>query len=422
MGWQRRRRRGWWGAALVVLGQVSVVRADGLYPAGWAPLPGSVEAQVAEKAARQTATVYGTARSLERNVFPLLDQSEVRFTLTWEQNWLTTAVRVPVVTDEPIGRLRFQSAAMTTYATSIVLGAKLNDTFSLFYGTSLSSAIFMGAGNDNRWLIGSLGGLGLLLYQGPTAPLSVGQHKVLPSIGGSHFGVSSDYVIGGRADAGGTSVYLGYLGSSLGDGVYTNITEEKLRLLLSAALGGKLDDLFYLKAGFDQVRGLLQGDLFRDPKPRSEEEKGVSKTSLFARRLQFLPPQPSVPDDAPRDLRHVSFWTTHLEQLNIGGMVDATLAVSLKPVFVSEATLGLHTPGFNEATASPFGFRVLLGAVELPPMTYFAQPGGRKLMVTAEVKARTSFYLSLRRNDADILSVFPYAYDAWNIYFKMGFS
>jgi hypothetical protein len=303
MSWRRRR----WGAALaVMLGQVTVAQADGLYPAGWAPLPGSVEAQVAEKAARQTATVYGTARSLERNVFPLLDQSEVRFTLTWEQNWLASVVRVPMVTDEPIGRLRFQSAAMSTYATSIVLGAKLNDTFSLFYGTSLSAALFLGATNDNRWVVGALGAPALLLYQGPTAPLSVGQHRVLPSIGGNTFGISSDYVLGGRADAGGTSVYLGYLGSSLGDGIYTNITEDKLRLLLSAALGGKLDDLFYLKAGFDQVRGLLQGDPFRDPKPKSEEEKGVSKTSLFARRLQFLPPQPSVPDDAPRDLRHVT--------------------------------------------------------------------------------------------------------------------
>jgi hypothetical protein len=67
------------------------------------------------------------------------------------------------------------------------------------------------------------------------------------------------------------------------------------------------------------------------------------------------------------------------------------------------------------------GVRLSLGVVELPAMTYFAQQGGRKFLFSFEAKAGSSATFSVRRNDADLLAVFPYAYDAWNIYVKIAF-
>jgi hypothetical protein len=403
--------------------------ADGLYPDNWEALP-SVQADVAQRAARQTATFYGTASSLERNVFPMLPDADVGFVFGIEQNWLINVTHVPMDTHSPIPEQRFQNAAMSTYAANVVMAYKFDQTFGMFYGTSLSTAFFPGSTEDNRMAVAGLAPLGLIFYQVPTAPLSIGRVNVLPTLADESFGISADWVLGGRANVAGTSMYLGYLGSSIGDGVYTNVTQDKLRLLLSTAIGGTtFEDLFYLKAGFDRARGLLEGKLFEDldapiDSVSDEVPDPIGKTSLFVRRLQFVPPQPTIPIDATDELRRVDFWTGHLEQLNIAQLFDVSIAAAADPFLLHEAIVSVHTPGYDELSGEAGfwnGARLSLGMVELPPMTYFAQQGGKKFMFAFESKAGSTATFSIRHNDPNILGIFPYAYDAWNIYVKMLF-
>jgi hypothetical protein len=113
--------------------------------------------------------------------------------------------------------------------------------------------------------------------------------------------------------------------------------------------------------------------------------------------------------------------------------IDVHAAYALTPTpLVHEARVGLHTPGFHwipdadsDEDRPVAGVLVTGGVVRLPALYYYGVEGGAKKSFRAEAQANLTsdgsvmgLNLSLRYNEPDTLATFPYAQDAWNLYFS----
>lgn len=234
------------------------------------------------------------------------------------------------------------------------------------------------------------------------------------------------YVFGGSYELYGVSLYAGLIGTGQGGGLYTNINENRLRLLLSTAWLDNFGELAYLKGGFSEIPGLLgkrKNPFTSSSGSRPKEEKqaapGDSLTSFYGRQIKFtIPRRGAAPVEQAVDPGKASFWSTHLEQKNLLWFLDAAVALGVSPtVLLHEARVTLHTP--REPDSPELSLSV--GAVRLPALYMLAQQPGVRWAFRLEFSlperhtGNKALGLSFYRNEPEVLTAFPYAYDAWAI-------
>lgn len=398
--------------------------------------PGTVRESLVSEINKTNTRIFGVMGVLDRVLFPELagDKEEV---LLVESNQIYNVVKVPGVCYPVCSDRTNGFIGIDAFSSSLALGVQSGGT-GLFYAAS-----WTGMSAPDTALLRPMAALaysGIGYFQGLTAPLRVGPTKIGPSFADVAEGSTEAYVIGGKTTLYGTMLYAGFLATSTGNGMVTNITQEKLRLLASAAISDNFSDIPFLKMGLDRVPDIvsyIQGNGFKsdekkkdgtDGEEKKEKRPNASKTpmtSLYARKINLVPPQ-SGPDGEGDD-RKVKWWTIHAEQMNIGGFFDikASLAVAPK-VQIHEFLASVHSEGFNlvpgEDADDELSFGASAGLVQLPPLYYFGVQGGAKISVAADVRYGKQFRMSLRRNEPDVLSLFPYAYDSWNFYIQYDIS
>ncbi len=227
--------------------------------------------------------------------------------------------------------------------------------------------------------------------------------------------IDFDYIVGLNVVSGKIgSVAVGYAGSQ---GVFSNLTEAHVR----AFVGAVVDDFArgisnpYLAAGFSSLDWVLS-DAAIDI---------LGHTKLFGRRQLQAPPPPSdliarTEDERPKGSR---FSTINVEQTDIMGVVDVILRATIEPKpDLFEASLGYH----KRWLADQFGVFIRAGVVKLPNLWFYGVAGGYKPRFEAgaaigkTLPGRHVVEVAVGINDAEVLSVFPYAYNAVQFRFRIG--
>ena len=264
-------------------------------------------------------------------------------------------------------------------------------------------------------------------YNGIAPAYGLGYSLIAPftkTANGTTIGsVQRDWIAGLDFDVMVMKIRVGYLGSQ---GLFTNVSQDKLRLFATSLLSDQLKQLSYLKAGIDRL----------------ELIKEIGQSSAFLRRLTIASPATAatgaVSDDfRTRERNAIGFLTAHLEQYSVARMFDVRAAMAVHPTrFLHEAAVAFHNekyfvaPGATgeESKSTGSGGRVSVGYVRLPALPALGVDGGPKF--TMSVELRTTYgdrdkgipmRIMIRRNDPEILSTFPFARDAWNIYWALGF-
>jgi hypothetical protein len=203
-------------------------------------------------------------------------------------------------------------------------------------------------------------------------------------------------------------------------GVFSNFNGSKVPVFASALLASKLEEIPYLSAGLSTLRSVASTNWI----------KSAGDTALYARRLQYVglaPSGVSSGDLGDQTTHRTNFVTQHLEQRGIGDLFDLTVVSTTAPKpNLYEATIGFHTPGYlspksaaaaiaagaNVGDAAKSGLAISAGVVRLPDLWFYGVKGGYRFKASATYMITTFANVGLAFNDTDILSVFPYAYNA----------
>ena len=408
-------------AALVGLAPTTS-RAD-LVTDAFVPFDGTTRYDAAIQAAMTNARVYGAVGSLERNVMPNLTL-ENSFVAVLENNQLWSAARIPGrCTGSALGACKNGRLALydvDTFASSLALGARF-DYFGIFYAASVTgTAVFDDSLTRYFGYNGIVPAYGM--YYSLAAPFS--DTSTDPGLGK----VQRDWIGGVSLDSQFGHMRVGYLGSS---GLFTNITEEHVRAFLTAVVQDQFKELPLFKGGIDRLpwRFLDQ-----------EVQPYVGMTSAYARKVQFVSPALQGAEPEPREALEeratADFWTSHFEHRGLGSVLDFAAAWGMEPnAFLHELRGAIHTPGFHLPGVGPDplggdygdlnagGGLLSVGMVRLPRMPEMGVDGGKKLTVSFEAQGRFEggfLKLSIRKNDPETLAMFPFAQDAWNVYWVVG--
>lgn len=390
------------------------------------PIAGTQAYRLAAASMATNAQTFNAVNALERHVFPVLNlaeegrkkgDNEVKIVWATETNFLWNAVKVPTYEGEAgdcSGNYRYAMRGMDLGAQSWVLGARAGG-LGLFIGGSVTYS--------------RLGQEAFTRYA--AAPWALFGYSIVPILAAPFKRIdyqngittlASDVVLGVSLHVPGIDGRLGLIASK---GVYANLGQPQTRLFAGAVLGDEYKRLLYLRSGFRDIA------------------TGLGLTSLYARMLpltalqQFDAAGNVVESDAVR----TRFMTAHLEQLNIGKLIDVTSAIAWEPSpMLHEARVAIHTEGYRPAPAKPkdldkeqykaepFGIIATAGIVRMPPMWYYGQEGGNRLSLRVDMVG-TAFdekdkdfpftsrvLIGLRYNEPEVLSVFPYARNAWDLY------
>jgi hypothetical protein len=385
--------------------------------------------------ARDTnAQAYGAAATAERDIFPYLVR-DGSFVVRFLSNQMIGATKVLndcVGQEDECGGSRRGLAPVDLHAGTFAIGYRY-ESVSLFYaasitGTTIPTSHFVRGGN--LLLAGPLTTFGSI--GAPLLPKSLQDSNIDLGDGGLNGNLHADYIIGGAFDLGDLNVRAGYVGSS---GFFSNVTEEKLRLFVSSILQEQFSSLAYLRGGLDRL-------------PLEQLASGLGYSSLFGRKIQYSLPVAGVDGLPDKDLRHalaVDFWSVHTELLQIGRNFQLGAALAVKPsVFLHDLHGGLVfgepfelPPDRSDSSSdshrrSSFdalfddgpvrrGFSLKAGLVELPRMPFYGVAGGQHLQVSALARYGL-FQLAVTRNDPELLALFPFAVDAWNVGLSVGFA
>lgn len=390
---------------------------------GAEPFPGTVRDQLRDDLAKSSNKVYGAIGALERHVMPTLQKKEGLVAVA-EFGMLVSALKIPgrakygTIGDSSY-RGEYQLLPADVYSYSVAFGYHAGNWS--FFGSSAVVYPRVADGTES-----TVGRVGFPLVGAIAVPIS---HLLIPAaiiatgptqvVGDEKVANLFSYVLGGGYTLKGVSGYLGVVGSAGGAGVYTNLTQNRLHALISAALADKLEHLDYLKAGIDRLPRIgeaLSGGGGDAPVAGGDKPTGLRQgdqlTSFYGRRVNFLIPRRNA-EAVSLEPGRVAFWSGHAEQANVFGLVDLSAAVGVSPgVFLHEARIGLHTPGFYESGS---GAGVSVGAVQLPALYMLAQQPGYRVAVRGEIRLGHVFRLAAFRNEPEILAPFPYAYDAWAV-------
>lgn len=411
-------------AAVVVMGSASEAVAQEGKTFGYAePFPGTVREQLLDNQAKRGAQLYGAVGMLEREILPEVDRYGVSaisgFTM------LMGGLRIPgyCATCGEVGdsRSEYRLLPADTYAWTV--GAAFQGE--VVGAFAVASATMTRVADNTETFVGRVGTpmlgmmmtpfshLALLGAPFATGPIRSGEGSLAQMV---------SYVGGLSFAYAGQTLRVGMIGSSAGAGLYTNLTQTKLRAFLSAALMDQFKDLPLLKFGFDRVPDSTWKNLEklfvddaaerRERSRKSHTQEGGA-TSFYGRKVQFLIPRPGA-EDVLHDFGSLPFWSMHVERMGLyKDMVDVGLAAGVRPSFMlHEARVSIHNKEYHTKGS---GVMLSAGAVQLPALYMLAQQPGMHLAFRAEVKVKHVVRFAAYRNEPEILTSFPYAYDAWSI-------
>ena len=392
---------------------------DFFAPDGFGLIEGTTRYEAARQASLTNAQVYGAVGAFDRYVIPLLGaESEEGIALfAFEYGAILNAAQAPgrckkQITEATGGCLRGISLNnVDLYSSNVAFGYR-SGPLGFFYTASYTLPVVVGEGlNRGTYAYATVMGPALSWFMSPIRLLGKKTfNKILPG--------DMDGVVGGSLNTKVGSAYVGYVFSQ---GVFGDIDLPELKSFVTTVLGQQFKELSYLKGG------LRQFDYFSDSLAET-----IGRSSLYGRKLQLVPPQaPGITELADRQ-NLIDFVTVHFEQTDIARYVDARVAYTATPVAeLHQASVSVHTEDFSVNRGPrvqrgdqgdkkiPFEASLTAGVVSLPNLWYYGVEGGRRLSLTAEM-AYGPARASIRRNDPEVLSTFPVAYDAWSFFIGVG--
>ena len=361
------------------------------------PLPGTPSALLMDQSRRTNQETYGVVASVGRTLLPQLENAEdFGLSFVMEQHVLAKALEVPATTAGCPDGLAL--APVDLFSSNMGLAVK-NGWFGAFYAVGLTGTNT--SFNPTERLLADV------MY-----PQSVvGCWFAAPALGAGGLASGSaryrlDYVAGLAFAPGPVRASVGYVGSR---GLYVDLNEQTTRLFLHGAVQEGLDRLPFWAAGIARL-----------PFP-AEVRETAGDTKLFGRHLTWYLPGATGPG-ATLAGGGTAFTTVTAQQTDIRGIVDARVVAGVQPgTFVRELAVAGHSPGWwsaEEISLDDLGARVELGTIRVPPLAWYGQDGGQKLMLDASVRAGF-VTVSARYNHPDVLDLFPYATDAFEFHLMM---
>jgi len=388
------------------------------HPESGEPYKYNVGFNTALRASDTNASVFGAASIAERVIFPALHQ-DGDYVLRFSGNTLFGGVSVPVdclAFESECGGSRNGMSPVDFTAASVAMGYRLGD-LGLFYATSTTGTI-LAPGPFGRAFNGTLGAFysGVGSVGGPLADNLLKHDARYEDININGFNYQTDYILGAQYDLGFMQARAGYVGSK---GYFTNLSQADLRLFLTSVLTSELKTLPYLRTGVEKF-------------PWKELGVDDMLTSVYARKIRMVAPyepDPTRSDSALKELSSYNFWTAHLQQLSVAKYFDFLAAFHVNRGFrPNELRVGYHSEGFHQATPgskkddsrkAEEGFGVNAGIVNVPDMYYYGKEGGTKIAFALEARCRWAS-VRISRNDPELLAIFPFAYDSWNLSWEFG--
>ncbi len=379
----------------------SAARAQDCSTISYVPVPGNAGSSVAHQAFRGFAGLYGAATVAERDVLPILRQvnpdKEFAAAVHLRSNALYGAGRQLIVSEQNTpGCPTALRSDYDLYAATMGFAFRYK-ALSVFYITSSIGGQPEANGYGRAFNpLAAVAVAGVYTVIAPlVGPWNVEQKGVT---------ITGDYIAGAQLEVEGFNFAAGYIGSS---GLYTNISQEKIRAFASAAIAREFKELAYLKAGLDRL-AVIQGEL----------------SSIYARKLTFSPPSQFTPDGfRVPTTKGINLWTAHLDQMNIGKIFDLKGALGVQStVFLHTLQAGLHTEQFvrdplAKIRSSEGAVGLEVGTVKIPENRALGQPGGQLLSIRAivrlypENRLPSDLSLALSFNDPEVIVVFPSAHN-----------
>lgn len=400
------------------------------------PVEGTVGFAVAQQSNRTNAQAFGAVQLAEEVLFTneevdLDGDGDIDYVAPFQGNFaggirlntVYNVARVPTIyqgddcflltaADDPIN---YGMHGVDLYATSVAYRFRLPqiERLSIFYAGSITGSTMALPDNQagswftrttrNRYNTTFAYGMAALplSFLAPLAPL-INRDSAPTTLAG-------DFIAGVEYDL--PTIGAARIGYAYSQGIFTNITVDRIRMFAEGLLTQRFSQLALLKAGFQGVRSL----------------KNVGRTSLFGRSVQLAAPRSLDDlDNAVSDsFNSIGLTTGHFEQRDIAGMFDVRFAYALAPEpFVHELRVGFHGPEAGDPGSlidNPLNlFRANLGLVELPALPFYGVEGGRTWSFDVRIGS-PNVYIAVERNTPELLVIFPYAYDATSFQLKFSF-
>lgn len=396
------------------------------------PIEGTVGFRVAQQSQRTNAQAFGAVQLAEEALFSS-DETDLDgdgkpdrtepfqgdYGVALRLNTVFNVARVPTIysgkcfDDLTTGQRRdYGMHSVDLYATAVAYRFRIPQLrrVSLFYAGSITGSTMGVPDSDagswfdavtrTRYNTTYLYGFSALplSFLAPLAPL-INKDDAPTQLAG-------DFIAGFEADL--PTIGAARFGYAYSRGLFTNITVDRIRLLLEGLITQEFSSLALLKGGFQRFTTL----------------DGVGRTSLYGRHMQLATPRTDDVKAASRGLfSELGLTTAHFEQTDIGKYFDIRLAYAFQPTpFIHEARVGLHGSNTLGKDYSAFDlFRVSAGIVQLPSLPFYGVEGGRAFSFELSMVLQTedgSFQMGVQRNAPDLLVVFPYAYDATNFFIR----
>lgn len=258
-----------------------------------------------------------------------------------------------------------------------------------------------------------------------TGPLVYG-HAVAPlSVAGIAEGKSGINAIQSSVLGGGTLTFgdyftarAGFIGSVDRRGVYANATAPRVKAFLSAALTeGLLSTLMGGIENFD-IRDLAGTEQQPQQKPVERKPSAFPSLTAYVRQLKLFAPQlnPAVAFAGETLLGQFDFRTIHAGLGHLGKYVDVSVAYAVAPKPVLHEAQG----SINLIPDTEGILRFGGGVTQLPDLPFYGVSGGLRPSMIVEIGQTTATYemkYSVRLNDAETLTYFPFAQNSFSMFF-----
>jgi hypothetical protein len=369
-------------------------------------IQGTARYQVAVDAAQTNAKVFGAVGAFERQILPLLSDpkrgntSAFAFELSVVKNVVRALGNCSLgqrLTGCPDGLVIHN---VTVSAGNLAINYPISKHVGIFYTSAFVAAYSSPDQMDVRDAIAPF--YPVMGYAfGPVS--FFGKNAYNKFTGGVLKGTGADAVLGLSVR---TPYVTGFGGYTASQGLFGDFTVSDLDAFASAVFGEEFSQLSYLKVGLRDFDYLNNSELARK----------VGRLNLFGRRLVYNVPSAQ---GALRPGLATPITSGHVEQTSIAGRFDLYFSYRTRPrTELGEARVGAR-----------FG-NVLLsgGVVNLPDLWMFGARGGYKPALALRYKSDAdpqdppsvvSVEGSVLLNDPELLTVFPYAYNA--VSFKLSF-
>jgi len=356
------------------------------------PIAGTVGYRTAVQATETNAQIYGAVAFAERTIL----NEEYGFPWAFHSSVVSKVTRIPTLALCPSG-IQPGMLGVDMYASASGMAfapiAKVPE-LEVFYAGSITGSVvhFPSEQYFNNpiyttyaWALGGIG----LTYAAPLAVL-MNRDDNGPQSAAGDFVAGAAVSVPKHEDLG--TFRLGYAYSG---GLYTNIASDRIKLLASALLTDQIRELALARLGFS---GVIVAE-------------AAGRSDAFVRRKLLKPaadePEPQALSAArAATTGSLNLDTVHVNQRNIGGVLSVYGALAVQPrVFLHEGLVSAMIP----ADELYLRHGASIGVMEMPAMPWYGVEGGRKL--TFQIKLFAGM-LSVGRNEAELMTNFPYAQDA----------